>query len=265
MGVGLKRAPGPPAWVPPPRSCFCSPARGACPGRVGDGALSLADRPDRQTALQRALGAGRPATSLSRSGRRQLARPAGCPNEPHTIFFTPYFSNKKAVRLQPQPSGRQAPKPPGSTATFPPAVGCPEQDLGAAWQSMWGIMCRGSHMFWGGEGSLKPGAWAAPRAGPGPSEGKAVERFSICLSECQPQGLGWSLIVLYLGGTMSLLCLHLEPEAEPKADEEGQVGWQEPGWGQGWEGQVHLASDTGANWPGEMGPGPSYRPPSCLP
>ena len=25
---------------------------------------------------------------------------------------------------------------------------------------------------------------------------------------------------------MSLLCLHLEPEAEPKADEEGQVGWQ---------------------------------------
>ena len=30
---------------------------------------------------------------------------------------------------------------------------------------------------------------------------------------------------------MSLLCLHLEPEAEPKADEEGQVGWQEPGVG----------------------------------
>lgn len=30
---------------------------------------------------------------------------------------------------------------------------------------------------------------------------------------------------------MSSLCLHLEPEAELKAGEEGQVGWQEPGVG----------------------------------
>lgn len=97
----------------------------------GMGALSLADRPDRQTALQRALGAGRPATSLSRSGRRQLARPTGCLMSP-TQFFTPYFSNKKAVRLQPQPSGRQAPKPPGSTATFPASSRVPRAGLGGS-------------------------------------------------------------------------------------------------------------------------------------
>lgn len=64
---------------------------------------------------------------------------------------------------------------------------------------------------------------------------------------------------------MSYCVLHLEPEAEPKADEEGQVGWQEPGVGARWEGQVHLASDTGANWPGD---GPwTFLPsrPPCLP
>lgn len=157
--------------------------------------LSLADRPDRQTALQRELGAGQPATSLGRSGRRQLARPAGCLMSP-TQFFTPYFSNKKAVRLQPQPSGCRALEPPGSTAAFPASSRVPRAGLGGSvGKHVGGIMWGGGHMFWGGEGGLQPRAWAAPRAGPRPSEGKAVERFSICLSGCQPQGLGWSLIV----------------------------------------------------------------------
>lgn len=98
---------------------------------LGRRGLSLADRPDRQTALQRELGAGRPAISLGRSGRRQLARPAGCLMSP-TQFFTPYFSNKKAVRLQPQPSGRRAPEPPGSTAAFPTSSRVPRARLGGS-------------------------------------------------------------------------------------------------------------------------------------
>lgn len=143
--------------------------------------MSLADRPDRQTALQRELGAGRPATSLGRSGRRQLARPAGCLMSP-TQFFTPYFSNKKAVRLQPQPSGRWAPEPPGSTAAFPTSSLVPRAGLGGSMGKHVGDYVWGSHMFWGS--GLQPRTWAAPRAGPDPSEGKVVERPSIRLSVC---------------------------------------------------------------------------------
>lgn len=45
----------------------------------------------------------------------------------------------------------------------------------------------------------------------------------------------------------------------------GRWAGRSPGVGGKVGGQVHLASDTGANWPGEMGPGPSYRPalPAC--
>ena len=137
--------------------------------------------------------------------------------------------------------------------------------MGAAWQSMWGIMCGGSHMFWGGEGGLKPGAWAAPRAGPGPSKGKAVERFSICLSGCQPQGLGWSLIVCIWEAQCPYCVCTWSQRQSPRLMRRGRWAGRSLGWGARWEGQVHLASDTGANWPGEMGPGPSYRPalPAC--
>lgn len=80
-------------------------------------------------------------------------------------------------------------------------------------------------MFWGGEGGLWPRTWAAPRAGPDPSEGKVVERLSIRLSVC----LG---LCLYLGGTMSSLCLHLEPEADPRLARRGRWTGRSPGWGQ---------------------------------
>ena len=115
---------------------------------------------------------------------------------------------------------------------------------------MWGIMWRGgSHMFWGGEGGLQPGAWAAPRAGPRSSEGKAVERFSICLSGCQPQGLGWSLIVcIWEAQRPHCVCTRSQRQS-PRLVRRGRWAGRSLGWGARWEGQVHLASDTGANWP----------------
>lgn len=179
---GPQRAPGPPA------SCLTIPSQvpAAQHGEhvlveLGRRELSLADWPDRQTTLQRELGTGRPTTSLGCSGRRQLARPAGCLMSP-TQFFTPYFSNKKAVRLQPQPSGRRAPEPPGSTAALPTSSRVPRAGLGGSMGKHVGDYVWGSHMFWGGEGGLQPRTWAAPRAGPDPSEGKVVERLSIRLS-----------------------------------------------------------------------------------
>ena len=70
-------------------------------------------------------------------------------------------------------------------------------------------------------------------------------------------GAGLVSDCLYLGGTTSSLCLHPEPEAEPKAGEEGQVGWQEPGVG----GKVGGTGPSGLRYwsklAGEMGPGPS--------
>lgn len=144
--------------------------------------LSLADRPDRQTALQRELGAGQPATSLGRSGRRQLARPAGCLMSP-TQFFTPYFSNKKAVRLQPQPSGCRALEPPGSTAAFPASSRVPRAGLGGSvGKHVGGIMWGGGTCFGVVRGACSPGRGLPPGQGLVPQKERRWRGFpSVCL------------------------------------------------------------------------------------
>lgn len=116
-GSGLqgcpRRTPGPPAsHLTAPSPALPVPAA-QCREHVLEGWRGEPGGQARQTSLKRGLGAGRAAQADgSRPG------PAGCLTSP-TQFFTPYFSNKTTVRHQPQPSGRPAPEPPGSSGRLP--------------------------------------------------------------------------------------------------------------------------------------------------
>ena len=249
---GPQRAPGPPA------SCLTAPSQvpAAQHGEhvlveLGRRGLSLADWPDRQTALQRELGTGRPTTLLGCSGRRQLARPAGCLMSP-TQFFTPYFSNKKAVRLQPQPSGRRAPEPPGSMAAFPTSSRVPRAGLGGSVGKHVGDYVWESHMFWGGEEGLQPRTWAAPKAGPDPSEGKVVERPSIvCLS-------GSLTVCIWEAQSPHYVCTWSQRQTQGWRGGAGGLAGAQGG------GKVGGAGPSGLRYWSKLarrdGPGPSFPP-----